>query len=183
MQLNTRKINNTIKKWAKELNRYFSKEDIELAKKHIRRCSTSHIIREIEIKTTIKYHLTLIVMAAIKKSTNNKCWQECGEKETLLHCWWECKLVQSLWRTVWIFLKKKNWKENCHMTQQSLCWAYTSREPELKETCVLQCSLQHIARTWKQPRCQSANEWIRKLWYITQWNITQLFKRTHLSQF
>ena len=73
----------------------------------MKRCSISLIIREMQIKTTTRqFHLTLVKMTIIKKSTNNKCWRVCGEKRILLHCWWECKLVAPLWRTVWRFLKK-----------------------------------------------------------------------------
>jgi hypothetical protein len=99
--VDSRKSNNPIKKWGSELNQEFSPEEYRMAEKHLKKFSTSLIIREIQIKTTLRFHLT-----PVKNSGESRCWQGCGEKGTFIHCWWDCKLVQPLWKSVWRFLRK-----------------------------------------------------------------------------
>ena len=98
--------NQITKFWAKDLNIHFSKEDIQMANRYMNRCSVSLIIREMQMKTMMRDHFTLVNVPVTKRIRDNKSWWGCEEKGTLVHCWWECKLAQPLWKIVWRFLNK-----------------------------------------------------------------------------
>ena len=133
------------------------------------RCSVLLAIREMHIKTTMRYHLTPVRMAIINKSTNNKCWWECGEKRTLVHCCWECRLVRPLWKTVWNFLRKLKMELPFDPAVPLLgLYPKSPETPIQKNLCtpMFIAVLFIIAKCWKQFKFPSVQEWIKKLRYI-----------------
>jgi hypothetical protein len=126
------------------------------------------VVREMQIKTTLRFHLRPVRMAKIKNSGDSRCWQGCGERRSLLHYWWDCKLVQPLWKTVWQFLRKVN-IVLLEDPAIPLLGIYPEDVPTCnKDTCSTMFILAQfiIVRSWKEPRCPSTEKWIQKMWYI-----------------
>jgi hypothetical protein len=149
-----------------------------MAEEHVKKCSMSLVIREIEIKMTLRFHLTRIRMAKIKISVDNTCWRGCGERGTRLHCRWGYKLVQSLWKSIWKFVQRFE-IDLPGDPVILLLEIYPKDSPSChRGTCstMFISAIFVIARRWEQPQCHMTEEWIQKMWFIYTMEYTQLLR-------
>jgi hypothetical protein len=140
-----------------------------MAKMHMKKCLSSLAIKEIQIKTTLRFLLTPVRIAIIKNTTTNTCGQECGEKGTLIHCLWECKLLQPLWKKIWRPLKNLDIDPPYDPAILLLrIYPNECKTGYSGGTCtpMFIAPLFTIAKLWKQPRCPTTDEWIKKMWYL-----------------
>jgi len=139
-----------------------------MAVKYLKKCSTSLVIWEIKIKRTLRFYLTPLRMAKIKNSGDNRCWQRFGGRGILLHCWWDCKLGQPLWKSFWRFLRKVDivLPEDPAILLLDIYPKDTPTHNKFMCSIMFIAALFIIPRSWKGPRCPSAEEWIQKMWYI-----------------
>jgi hypothetical protein len=177
-KLNSSKINEPIKKWTSELNRTFSKEEIQMAKKNMKKCSPSLAIKEMQIKILEYPSLATPLITGVGKDGG------AGGGGALLHCWWECKLVQPLWKKIWRLLINLN-IDLPYDPAIPLLGIYlknvTQVTPEAPGVTI--AALFTIAKLWKQPRCPTTDKWIKKMWYLYTMEFYAAMKKNEMLSF